>query len=116
MLERQLTEHEEQRDFVQWFRKKFLTVRILAIPNGGARNIITASAMKLEGVSPGVPDLYVPAWGLWIEMKKAKNGVVSDAQKDWISYLLGLQYSVFVAKGCEDAKLKVIDFLRERKL
>ena len=28
-----------------------------AIPNGGKRNIITASKLKAEGVKKGVPDL-----------------------------------------------------------
>ena len=68
------TEHEEQREYVRWFRQAYPEVRIMAIPNGGARSPATASRLKAEGVSPGVPDLFVPAWGLWVEMKRAKGG------------------------------------------
>ena len=59
------TEHEEQRELVRWFRQGYKGVRIFAIPNGGARSIATAGRLKVEGVSPGVPDLFIPAWRLW---------------------------------------------------
>jgi hypothetical protein len=39
----------------------------------------------MEGVSPGVPDLFIPDWLLWVEMKREKGGRVSPEQKDWIS-------------------------------
>ena len=70
------TEHEEQREFVRWFRQNHPGVRIFAIPNGGARSITTAAKLKVEGVSAGVPDLCIPAWGMWIEMKRQKGGRV----------------------------------------
>jgi hypothetical protein len=48
------TEHEEQREFVQWVRQTFPTVRIFAIPNGGQRSRTTGAKLKAEGVSaPG---------------------------------------------------------------
>ena len=47
------TEHEEQKNFVQWFRRKYPDVRIFAIPNGGARNPATACRLKVEGVLRG---------------------------------------------------------------
>jgi len=56
------SEHVEQREFVSWFRKNYKWIRIIAIPNGGQRNIATAARFKAEGVMRGVPDLYVPAW------------------------------------------------------
>lgn len=98
------TEHEEQREFVKWFRQTHNGVRILAIPNGGVRNIATAARLKAEGVSAGVPDLFIPAWMMWIEMKSQEGGVVSKHQKDWIAYLRGVGYIVLVCKGAEDAK------------
>lgn len=105
------TEHEEQVRFVQWFKRRFPNVRILAIPNGGQRNVVVAAKMKAEGVSRGVPDLYVPAWGLWIEMKRAKGGTVSPEQKDWIAYLESIGQTVIVAKGDDDAIAKVSAFI-----
>jgi len=98
------TEHEEQRELVKWFRQTFGEVRIFAIPNGGARSITTAAKLKVEGVSAGVPDLYVPAWKLWIEMKRMSGGVVSKDQKDWHSYLMSIGDTVIVCKGADAAK------------
>lgn len=104
------TEHEEQRELVKWFRQTYPGVRIFAIPNGGARSPATASRLKAEGVSSGVPDLCVPAWRLWIEMKRVKGGVVSAEQKDWLSYLEDVGYWCIVGKGAEDAKTKILAF------
>ena len=97
------TEHEEQREYVRWFRQTYPEVKIMAIPNGGARSPATASRLKAEGVSPGVPDLFVPAWGLWVEMKRAKGGKVSPEQKEWHQYLESCGYRVIVGLGKADA-------------
>jgi len=105
------TEHIEQRNFVVWFRQQYRGVRIFAIPNGGARSKATAMQLKLEGVLPGVPDLYVPAWSLWVEMKRQKGGKLSDHQKGWIEYLEGLGHTVLVCKGCDDAIDQVNNYL-----
>lgn len=105
------TEHIEQRNFVVWFRQNHRGTRIFAIPNGGARAKATAMQLKLEGVLPGVPDLYVPAWSLWVEMKRKKGGRLSDHQKDWIEYLEGIGHTVLVCKGCVDAIAQVNNYL-----
>jgi len=75
------SETEEQEGFVNWFRAKFPGVLIFAIPNGGHRAISTAKRLKAEGVVPGIPDLHVPAWRLWIEMKRVKGGKLSALKK-----------------------------------
>jgi hypothetical protein len=107
------TEHEEQVAFVTWFRhnKNYRGVRIIAIPNGGARHPKTANDLKDEGVSPGVPDLFVPRWHLWIEMKRRTGGRLSEEQKDWIEYLSRSGYSCIVAYGAVDAIAKVKEFV-----
>lgn len=105
--ERIPTEHEEQREFVRWFRQTWPGVRILAIPNGGARSISTAGRLKAEGVCAGVPDLFIPAWRLWVEMKRTKGGSVSADQKDWLQYLEVIGHVAIVCRGCEDAKRQV---------
>lgn len=97
------SEHAEQIAFVQWFRLQFPSVRIIAIPNGGARNRVVAMKLKAEGVSAGVPDLHVPAWHLWIEMKRKHGGRLSPVQVDWISYLTDCGDTVIVGRGAEDA-------------
>lgn len=101
------TEHEEQRTFIQWFRRKFPDVRIFAIPNGGARSPSVACRLKAEGVSRGVPDLFIPAWRLFIEMKRVKGGVVSEDQSSWKEYLESCGYRVAICAGCEAAQKEV---------
>lgn len=105
------TEHQEQSEFVAWFEAQFPTIKIFAIPNGGKRHIITATMMKREGVKKGVPDIFVPAWKLWIEFKKEKGGTLSPDQKEWLSYLQGCGYQTFVANGAYDGRQKLAQFL-----
>ena len=107
------TEHEEQSLFVQWFRRTYPGVRIFAIPNGEQRSPSVACRLKTEGVMRGVPDLFIPAWGLWIEMKRTKGGVVSVEQADWIEYLQGLGYAAGVCRGCDEAKAVAEEHRRE---
>lgn len=109
------TEHEEQRELVRWFRQTYREVRIFAIPNGGARSKATAGRLKVEGVSPGVPDLFVPAWRLWVEMKRTKGGSLSAEQKDWIAYLESVGFCCIVGKGADDAKAKISAFFNQHK-
>jgi rhodanese-related sulfurtransferase len=97
------SEHYEQREFVSWFRKTYPDVRIFAIPNGGWRSRITAAKLKAEGASPGVPDLFIPAWLVWVEMKRSKGGMLSDKQKDWRQYLLSIGHTFILANGKEQA-------------
>ena len=99
--------------FVQWFRRTYPEVRIYATPNGGHRHPAVAAKLKATGVSPGVPDLCVPAWRLWIEMKRIKGGTLSAEQKDWIEYLEGVDYWCIVGKGEEDARTKILAFKEE---
>lgn len=108
MTDRIPTEHEEQREFVRWFRQTYPGVRIFAIPNGGARSPSVAGRLKAEGVSKGVPDLYIPAWRTWVEMKRTKGGTVSPEQKDWRAYLESIGDFVIVGKGNEDAQRQII--------
>ena len=102
------SEDHEQMQLVSWFRKTYKEIRILSIPNGGHRHIAVAAKMKATGQSAGVPDLFVPAWALWVEMKRTEGGTVSAVQKDWIAYLEGIGHKVIVGYGCEDAKAKIL--------
>ena len=100
------SEDQEQTLFVQWFRRTY-EERIYSIPNGGHRHPAVAAKMKATGTTPGVPDLHVPAWNLWIEMKRQKGGRLSVHQMDWISYLESIDHIVIVGNGFEDARAKV---------
>ena len=101
------TEHEEQRELVRTFRTAYPGTRIFAIPNGGHRTKLVAAKLKVEGVSAGVPDLFIPAFKLWVEMKRQKGGALSAAQKDWIEYLTICGYRCIVAKGADDAMTQI---------
>jgi len=104
------SEHVEQREFVQWWRKTYPDLWIFAIPNGGWRTPATALKLKLEGVSPGVPDLFVPSLRLFIEMK-ATDGKLSKAQEVWFRHLTRCGFVTMVAYGFEDAKAAIYSLL-----
>jgi len=108
------SEHEEQAGFVAWFRARWPHVLIFAVPNGDKRALSVAKRLKAEGVVPGVPDLFVPEWRLWVEMKRTKGGRLSQEQKDMIRYLEGCGYTVIVGLGAADASKKVLEFLQAR--
>ena len=98
-----VSEHLEQARVVMWFRRTYPDTLIFAIPNGGLRSKSQALKLKVEGVVPGVPDLFIPAWRVWVEMKKAKGGKLSQEQQLMIKYLQSVNYCVIVGHGAEDA-------------
>ena len=107
------SEHVEQREFVAWFRKRYVGVRIIAIPNGGIRGAAAGARLKAEGVSPGVPDLYSPAWKLWIEMKRQRDYTVAKEQRDWIDYLQKIGDCAIVCRGFAEARTLVLTWRGE---
>jgi len=68
---------------------------------------------KKEGVSSGVPDLYIPAWKVWVEMKRRKGGKLSPEQKEWIEYLRSIGDTAIIGNGWEDAMEKIMDLLKQ---
>ena len=107
------SEHSEQVGFINWFRAKYPDVLIFAIPNGEKRAISVAKRLKAEGVVRGVPDLFIPAWNLWIEMKRVSGGRLSTDQKQMISYLENIGHSVIVGKGATDASQHIRKFMEK---
>lgn len=100
-------EHEEQKNFVKWFHKQYPKVLIYAIPNSAIRDYKLAAYLCAEGMFAGMPDLHIPAWRCWIEMKRQKGSVISAEQKWCESYLKGIGDTHFFAYGCEDAIKKI---------
>lgn len=108
------TESEEQILFVEWLMIK--GIKFSASANGGSRNFLEAIKLKKMGVSPGFPDIEIPLpskgyHGLYIELKRREGGVLSEHQKKWISYLNDKHYLAKVAKGFEEAKKIVEDYI-----
>lgn len=106
-------EDHEQMMLCQWLHRTYPKVRFYSIPNEARRSLRERAKMKAMGLSPGVPDLHVPEWGLWIEMKRKRLGRIRGEQFDWIEHLSGFS-TVIVAWGFEDAKEKVEHFLQNR--
>lgn len=101
-------ESDEQIAFVRWFKTTYPDVLIWATPNGGSRNPKEALKLSAEGVLAGVPDIFIPAWRIFIEMKRQKGGRVSPEQRDAMAYLTEHGYQCQVCYGYQDAKQFVL--------
>jgi len=97
------TEHEIQRAFISWARQTYPHLWVFAVPNGGGRSASQGARLKVEGVSPGVPDVFCPALLLWIEFKKP-GGRVSPEQAAWHEHLASCGYDVAVCYSVEAAQ------------
>jgi len=118
------TEDQEQEALFQWVQAVEKSTRwntsglslIYAIPNGGYRHPATAARMRRTGVKAGVPDMFLPVakgkWhGLYIELKRAKGGVVSAEQKVWHNRLQEQGYCVKVCRGWEQAREAITEYM-----
>lgn len=104
----------EQKELVSWFRQTYPGVLIFHIPNGGYRFFIEGMNLKAQGIVPGIPDLYVPEWRLWVEMKRKKGWELSEEQEQIRRYLTEkCEDSFILGIGFEDAKEKIIKFLQK---
>jgi hypothetical protein len=104
-------EADEQKELVSWFRQTYPDVLIFAIPNGGSRHALEAINLKAQGIVPGIPDLYVPEWRLWIEMKRTKGWELSEEQEKIRRYLIEKCNDYYILGiGCDDAKSKILAF------
>ncbi|MCO7225900.1 VRR-NUC domain-containing protein [Pleionea sp. CnH1-48] len=124
MGKRQEVESQHQRTVIEW--ADLATIQgvkvgehLFAIPNGGHRHIAVARKLKLEGVRPGVPDLFLAIskggfHGLFIEMKAPKphKSTVSQYQVDWQVRLTSQNYWVVVCYGADAAIQQIKDYLQ----
>jgi hypothetical protein len=107
------SEHDEQVGLLNWFRQQFPGVLIFAIPNGEKRAIAVARRLKAEGVVRGIPDLFVPEWDLWIEMKRTQGGRLSPEQRDIIRKLENMGHTVIVGIGATHASKLILDHVKK---
>ena len=87
------------------------------IPNGGSRDPREAHNLKLQGVRPGVPDIFLAVprggfHGLYIELKRRKGGSVSEDQRAWIDALNRQGYRAVVCRGWDAARAEIMLYLR----
>ena len=116
MLNNQPTEHAEQVAFVARCRRE--NIFVFSIPNGvnlsdSKLRFAEIEKLKAEGLVPGMCDLFIPQYKLFIEMKRRDGGVVSESQKKVHCVLRQLDYKVEVTNGAREA-WAVVE--RERKL
>lgn len=112
------TESQEQRWVMEWAEMqsgKYPELQLLFhIPNEAKRSYAVAAKLIAEGMKSGVPDLMLPVprgsfHGLFIEMKRRKEGRVSENQKGWLQALKRQGYRCEVCKGAEAA----VDVIRK---
>ena len=75
-----------------------------------------AIRLKETGYKKGFPDLFIyeprgDHHGLAIELKRDNGGRVSQSQKEWKERLEKRGYRATVAKGYEEAKSVLLDYL-----
>lgn len=114
------TEHHEQAEL---FRLAMLHSRrcpalrmLYAIPNGANKSRAARAKFQREGLRAGIPDLQLAAarggyHGLYIEMKRAKGGVLSLEQLAWHEALRAEGYRVEVCRGADAAWGVLCDYL-----
>ena len=119
------SESQEQQALFLWWRIlghrsfRLETCQLFAIPNGGKRSLKTAARLKKEGVTAGIPDVFLAApsgdkHGLFIELKRKDRGKVSTFQKASMAALEAAGYACVVARGWEAAKQAILDYLGEQ--
>ena len=101
-------EHDEQRNFVKWFRAQFPTVLIFAPPMAAVRSNNQAAWLTAEGMVKGIPDLHIPEWKTVIEMKRQKGSTISKEQYWMEAHYKKIGWTHFFAYGFEDARQKVL--------
>lgn len=108
-------EHQLQVSCIRWFRLQYRGRLIYAVPNGGKRNVITATKLKTEGVVRGVPDLCIPIanrfyHGMYIEMK-IKPNTPRIEQKDIMFKLHTNGYKCSVCYSIEEFMSVVNEYM-----
>lgn len=100
-------EHDAQSDLFRDHIWPRLVDGAVAFPigNGGHRHPKVAKEMREEGVTPGVPDIFVihRQQAYFLEMKKAKGGRVSKDQRVMMVRLVGAGAICAVANGLAQA-------------
>ena len=119
------SEHTIQKQCVRWFALQYPTLNqlLFAIPNGGHRSKAAAGKAKVEGVKPGVPDLFlsvpherttrlglVTTCGLYIEMKTPK-GRQSPDQTGFQYQVEALGYRYTICRSLEEFQTTVTEYL-----
>ncbi len=111
-------ESKLQIECVKWFRLVFKEPNylIFSVPNGGARNLITAKILKAEGTRAGMPDLCVMTKNkiFFIEMKYGK-GRQNDNQKEIEKMVTDFGFGYYICRDFDEFQSVCGQELRYRK-
>lgn len=107
------TEHQEQSAVVEWFRMQYpkYASNLVAIPNGGKRDIHVARKLKKEGTVAGASDLFLIKrnrgyCGMFIEMK-TKTGKAQPTQLQFLNMVKQEGFLGIICYGADDAMAKI---------
>ena len=113
-------EHKAQSALIEWWRithKQYglPEFALFAIPNGGARSVITGAKLKREGVRKGVFDLRLEVirngnTGMYIEMKYGKNKLTKEQEQFMLMATAAGAHCV-VCYSWDDAAQKIRNYL-----
>lgn len=103
---------------------------LFAVPNGaflggGKMGARRGARLKGEGLVCGVPDLFLAipreryaegklrniSHGLFIEMKRANGGTVSDAQKDMTELFISQGYNISICHGWQAGMIAITNYV-----
>lgn len=106
-------EHAEQVDFITRLRGAWPDIWVFAIPNAGKRPGRRGKRLVREGMEEGVPDLCIPAFRVFVEMKRkdASPSEFKPKQREWVAYLNRWGFKAYVAHGADDAWQQLVSHL-----
>ena len=113
-------EHNLQTACVRYFRLKYPNKIIFAIPNGAKRSARQGAYYKEEGLTAGVPDLFIPEpvgrfSGFFIEMKtESKTSKPSAVQVEMIKKLEKRGYKVIICRSIDNFIAEVDSYFKQK--
>lgn len=117
------SEADEQQMLMEWARLaacKWPELRLMHhIPNEGKRSIPAAMQLKRMGLRVGVPDICLPVarggyHGMYIELKRAHGGRLTQSQREWLEALNGQGYRAVRCDGWSEAAQAIELYMRGR--
>ena len=111
-------ERHEQRMFVKWFYLQYHSQKLAAFVNGFKRTPLQSQLLIYDGMLPGIPDIVILAprgqyGALFIEMKRSKGGIVSEAQEAVIAHLNANGYKACVCEGFDAARKVTTEYMSQ---